>query len=150
MRPRLALHIIDLAVVSGDMIDGTIIVQRRDPDTAAARRAHGALPTVEQFTSAIVGAINAATPADDTVYVGGANYLEKGGRTNLQTRPRQAAPSNTASQTADGSEVSRACGGCSDMRWLLRYEHRIEDSAAAGSLGGVALGGVESIDGADE
>jgi 3-oxoacyl-[acyl-carrier protein] reductase len=84
MRPRLASHNIDLAVVSGDMIDGTIIVrllQRRDPDAAAARRAHGALPTVEQFASAIVGAINAAAPADDTIYVGGADYLEKGGCT---------------------------------------------------------------------
>jgi len=52
-----------LAVVSGDMIDDTII----------ARLLHNAaVPTVERFASAIVGAMSAATAADD---------LEKGGRT---------------------------------------------------------------------
>lgn len=68
---------INFTVVSGDMIDGTIIVrllQRRDPDAVASRRAHGALPTVEQFASAIVAAVNTAVE-DDTIYVGGSDYL---------------------------------------------------------------------------
>lgn len=70
---------IDFTVVSGDMIDGTIIVrllQRRDPDAVEARRAHGALPTVEQFASAIVAAVNTADEID-TVYVGGSDYLKR-------------------------------------------------------------------------
>jgi hypothetical protein len=44
MRPRLASHIIDLGVVSGGMIDATIIVrplQRRHPDAAAAAASLG-------------------------------------------------------------------------------------------------------------
>jgi len=46
---------ITLTVVSGDMIDGTIIVrllQRRDPDAVKARRVHGTLPTVTEFSAA--------------------------------------------------------------------------------------------------
>ncbi|ORA35905.1 SDR family oxidoreductase [Mycobacterium aquaticum] len=68
---------INFTVVSGDMIDGTIIVQllqRRDPTAVESRRAHGALPTVEQFASAIVAAVN-TTVEDDTIYVGGSDYL---------------------------------------------------------------------------
>jgi 3-oxoacyl-[acyl-carrier protein] reductase len=78
MRPELASRGIDLTVVSGDMIDGTIIVRlllRRDPDAVAGRKAHGPLPTVEQFAAAIVGAL-ADTSAEDTIYVGGADYLD--------------------------------------------------------------------------
>lgn len=70
---------INFTVVSGDMIDGTIIVrllQRRDPDAVESRRAHGALPTVAQFASAIVAAVNTAVE-NDTIYVGGSDYLRQ-------------------------------------------------------------------------
>jgi NAD(P)-dependent dehydrogenase (short-subunit alcohol dehydrogenase family) len=68
---------VHLTVVSGDMIDGTIIVrllQRRDPDAVEARRTHAPLPSVDQFAAAIV---NAATTQSQSgiVYVGGADYL---------------------------------------------------------------------------
>lgn len=68
---------IHFTVVSGDMIDGTIIIrllQRRDPGAVDARRAHAPLPTVEEFASAIVGA--ARSPYHPgIVYVGGSDYL---------------------------------------------------------------------------
>lgn len=70
---------IHFTVVSGDMIDGTIIVrllERRDPDAVAARTEHGALPTVEQFATAIAD-VTAVTSTElgHTVYIGGADYL---------------------------------------------------------------------------
>ncbi|MFE6861371.1 SDR family oxidoreductase [Nocardia sp. NPDC057668] len=64
-------------VVSGDMIDGTIIVrllERRDPDAVTARRDHGALPTVEEFATAVADATVATTPPGHTHYVGGADF----------------------------------------------------------------------------
>jgi 3-oxoacyl-[acyl-carrier protein] reductase len=69
---------ITLTVVSGDMIDGTMIIrllQRRDPAAVQERRARAALPTIEEFAAAIVSA--AITPDHDggTVYIGGADYL---------------------------------------------------------------------------
>ncbi|GAB2706837.1 SDR family oxidoreductase [Nocardia thraciensis] len=69
---------IGFTVVSGDMVDGTIIVrllQRRDPEAVAARAEHGPLPTVEEFATAVADATS--TPAENghTVYVGGADYL---------------------------------------------------------------------------
>lgn len=71
-------HQIELVVVSGDMIDGTIIVrllERRDPDATAARRAAaGKLPTVAEFARAIVHAVVDPSP-DETIYVGGHDYL---------------------------------------------------------------------------
>ncbi|KAA0115321.1 SDR family oxidoreductase [Mycolicibacterium sp. P9-22] len=77
-KPALTERGIDLKVVSGDMIDGTIIVRllhRKDPAAVEARRAHTALPTVEEFAAAIVrAALQADVP--DTIYVGGADYLE--------------------------------------------------------------------------
>ncbi|MCB0929109.1 MAG: SDR family oxidoreductase [Mycolicibacterium insubricum] len=78
MQPEFASRDIDFTVVSGDMIEGTIIIrllQRRDPDAVAARRTHGALPTVDQFASAIVEAVNAPT-SSDTIYVGGSDYFD--------------------------------------------------------------------------
>jgi NAD(P)-dependent dehydrogenase (short-subunit alcohol dehydrogenase family) len=66
-----------LTVVSGDMIDGTIIVrllQRRDPDAVKARRVHGTLPTVTEFSGAIVSSVIMPSPPG-IVYVGGADYL---------------------------------------------------------------------------
>ncbi|WP_245662388.1 SDR family oxidoreductase [Nocardia vermiculata] len=79
MAAEFAARGIGFTVVSGDMIEGTIIVrllERRDPDAVAARTEHGALPTVEEFATAIADA-TAATDAGPghTVYVGGADYL---------------------------------------------------------------------------
>lgn len=68
---------VHLTVASGDMVDGTIIVkllQRRAPEEVAARRAHGALPTVNEFAAAIVSAATTQNPSG-IVYVGGADYL---------------------------------------------------------------------------
>ncbi|MDX1871985.1 SDR family oxidoreductase [Mycolicibacterium sp. 120266] len=68
---------IHFTVVSGDMIDGTIIIrllQRRDPGAVDARRAHAPLPTIEEFAAAIAGA--ARSPYHPgIVYVGGSDYL---------------------------------------------------------------------------
>jgi 3-oxoacyl-[acyl-carrier protein] reductase len=78
MRDELLSRGVCVTVVSGDMIDGTIIVrllQRRDPAAVAARRAHGALPTVDEFAAAIVGAVNTPEPTGETIYVGGLDYL---------------------------------------------------------------------------
>ena len=77
MRPTLDAHGVSLVVVSGDMIDGTIIVrllERRDPDAVAARRVHGDLPTIDEFASAIVRATNASMDSGQTIYVGGHDY----------------------------------------------------------------------------
>lgn len=78
MRPLLAKHGIELVVVSGDMIDGTIIVrllERRDPTAVIARReAAGGLPTVIEFAHAVTRAVNEPSPGE-TIYVGGYDYL---------------------------------------------------------------------------
>lgn len=79
MLPELAARGVSLTVVSGDMIDGTIIVrllQRRDPGAVEARRAHGPLPTLDEFALAIAAAAVGPGPAQDTIYVGGADYLD--------------------------------------------------------------------------
>ncbi|MBI3227911.1 MAG: SDR family oxidoreductase [Mycolicibacterium cosmeticum] len=77
MKREFDQHGIHFTVVSGDMIDGTIIIrllQRRDPDAVDARRAYAPLPTVEEFASAIAGA--ARSPHHPgVVYVGGSDYL---------------------------------------------------------------------------
>lgn len=80
LHPELRRHGISLAVVSGDMIDGTIIIrllERRDPAAVAARRSHAELPTVEEFAAAIVEAIDAIDNDFQTIYVGGPDYLER-------------------------------------------------------------------------
>ncbi len=77
--PELQQQQIDLAVVSGDMIDGTIIVrllERRNPDAVAARRDHGALPTIADFAQVVVRASTTAIESGQTFYVGGADYLQ--------------------------------------------------------------------------
>ncbi|RDI64117.1 SDR family oxidoreductase [Nocardia pseudobrasiliensis] len=69
---------IGFTVVSGDMIDGTIIVrllERRDPAAVAARTEHGPLPTIEEFATAVADATTAATEPGATVYIGGVDYL---------------------------------------------------------------------------
>lgn len=78
LHPELRRHGVSLAVVSGDMIDGTIIIrllERRDPAAVAARRAQAKLPTVEEFAAAIVEAIDATDNDFQTTYVGGPDYL---------------------------------------------------------------------------
>lgn len=68
---------IGFVVVSGDMIDGTIIVrllERRDPDAVSTRRDHGTLPTVEEFAAAIADATTVSAESGHTVYVGGADF----------------------------------------------------------------------------
>jgi 3-oxoacyl-[acyl-carrier protein] reductase len=68
---------VHFTVVSGDMIDGTIIVrlrQRRDPEAVEARRTRAELPTVNEFAAAIVNATTTPKPPG-IVYVGGADYL---------------------------------------------------------------------------
>jgi 3-oxoacyl-[acyl-carrier protein] reductase len=79
MRPTLEAKGVALVVISGDMIDGTITVrllERRDPDAVAARRAAAPLPTVSEFASAIVRATQEADRDGQTIYVGGADYLQ--------------------------------------------------------------------------
>ncbi len=69
---------VSFVVVSGDMIEGTIIVRllaRRDPDAVSARQIRGALPTIEEFAGAIVDAALEPATSGDTVYVGGADYV---------------------------------------------------------------------------
>lgn len=65
-------------VVSGDMIDGTIIVrllERRDPASVESRRAAGPLPTVEDFARVIVRAGTESVADGHTYFVGGDDYL---------------------------------------------------------------------------
>ncbi|BDD80791.1 short chain dehydrogenase [Tsukamurella pulmonis] len=69
---------LDLRVVSGDMIEGTIIVrllERRDPAAVEERRSHGPLPTVSEFAAAIASAVDADESVAHTTYVGGSDYL---------------------------------------------------------------------------
>ncbi|MFE5476671.1 SDR family oxidoreductase [Nocardia sp. NPDC056541] len=68
---------VGFTVVSGDMIDGTIIVrllERRDPGSVESRRAAGPLPTVEDFARVIVRAGTDAVADGHTFYVGGHDY----------------------------------------------------------------------------
>ncbi|MCW1821692.1 MULTISPECIES: SDR family oxidoreductase [Mycolicibacterium] len=76
-KPQLAERGITLKVVSGDMIDGTIIVrllQRRDPAAVEARRSRAVLPSVDEFATEIARAASVSSHPD-TAYVGGADYL---------------------------------------------------------------------------
>jgi NAD(P)-dependent dehydrogenase (short-subunit alcohol dehydrogenase family) len=78
MIPELSDRGIGLVVVSGDMIDGTIIVrllERRNPHAVDERREHGPLPTVEEFGRAVADATRSNNITGDTIYVGGSDYL---------------------------------------------------------------------------
>ena len=64
-----------LAVVSGDMIEGTItpkLLERTQRGLIEMRRGQaGALPTVHEFAAAIVdAAADASRPSGDTIFVG--------------------------------------------------------------------------------
>lgn len=77
MRSAFSRAGIHFTVVSGDMIDGTIIVrllERRDPGAVEARRSSAELPTVHEFAAAIVNATTIPNPSG-IVYVGGADCL---------------------------------------------------------------------------
>ncbi|APA99501.1 SDR family oxidoreductase [Nocardia seriolae] len=81
---------IGFTVVSGDMIDGTIIVrllERRDPDAVTARRDHGDLPTVEEFATAVADATALDAPLGHTVYVGGQDYVSDATAAPATARP---------------------------------------------------------------
>jgi len=70
---------IGFTVVSGDMIDGTIIVrllERRDPSAVDVRRSVAPLPTVQQFATAIADAVT-GLDRRAIVYVGGSDYLQR-------------------------------------------------------------------------
>lgn len=70
-------HEIDLAVVSGDMIEGTITVkllERIEPGTMAGRLNQvDRIPTVAEFAAEITAAALGQLPTA-SVYVGGADY----------------------------------------------------------------------------
>ncbi|WP_433575809.1 SDR family oxidoreductase [Nocardia brasiliensis] len=82
MIPALAARNIPLHIVSGDMIDGTIIVQlleRRNPDAVSARREQAPLPTVAEFATAVAEATTSTAESGHTSYVGGPDYLADAG-----------------------------------------------------------------------
>lgn len=78
LMPRLGEHGLDLVVVSGDLIDGTItpkLLDRRRPGVIAQRREEaGRLPTTEEFAVAIVEAVSAPHTSGDTVFVGSTEW----------------------------------------------------------------------------
>lgn len=73
--PALAARGVRLAVVSGDVIEGTItprLLERSQPGAIADRRIQvGALPTIAEFARAIVDtAVDHTLPSGHTVFVG--------------------------------------------------------------------------------
>ena len=73
-RAELAKFGIHLAIVSGDMIEGTItprLLERMDRGTTQARRDRaGPLPTVAEFAKAIADAATEQHLSGDTIFVG--------------------------------------------------------------------------------
>lgn len=75
---QLAHKDIGLSVVSGDIIDDTIIVrllERQDRAAVESRRSHGPLPTVDDFAAAIADEACTATKVARTLFIGGSDYL---------------------------------------------------------------------------
>lgn len=76
---ELAQRGVDLSVVSGDMIDGSIVVrllERRDQKAVDARRNVAQLPTVDEFARAVSDEATRRGPESSrTVFVGGGDYL---------------------------------------------------------------------------
>lgn len=76
--PELVRAEVGLSVVSGDMIEGTIIVrllERRDPDAVGMRRRAVDLPSVEEFAEAIANEAVRSDLSPRTLFVGGSDYL---------------------------------------------------------------------------
>jgi 3-oxoacyl-[acyl-carrier protein] reductase len=77
--PKLTIQGITLAVVSGDLIEGTItpkLMERASKGLIEERREQaGVLPTVEVFAAAIVNAsTNAGLTSGETIYVGSTDW----------------------------------------------------------------------------
>lgn len=69
---------VGLSVVSGDMIEGTIIVrllERRAPSAVGSRRQAVGLPSVEDFAEAIANEAVRSDLSPRTLFVGGSDYL---------------------------------------------------------------------------
>lgn len=76
--PELVRAEVGLSVVSGDMIEGTIIVrllERRDPAAVEARRHELDLRSVEEFAEAIAHEAVRSDLSPRTLFVGGSDYL---------------------------------------------------------------------------
>ncbi len=79
MVPELSQLGIRLAVVSGDLIEGTVtpkLLQRQSPGLIEQRRLEaGSLPDVEEFAAAIVAAaVHAEYASGETIYVGSTEW----------------------------------------------------------------------------
>lgn len=77
--PALTRSGVGLSIVSGDMIEGTIIVrllERRDPDAVGKRRDAAGLPSIEEFAEAIAEESVRSDIVPRTVFVGGSDYLQ--------------------------------------------------------------------------
>jgi len=75
---ELAATGVGLSVVSGDMIEGTMIVRllhRRNPGAVDERRDLGPLPTITEFAAAVADEVEQQSPVARTVFVGGNDYL---------------------------------------------------------------------------
>ncbi len=76
--PKLVRAEVGLSVVSGDMIEGTMIVrllERRDPAAVGVRRQAVDLPSVEEFAEAIANEAVRSDLSPRTLFVGGSDYL---------------------------------------------------------------------------
>lgn len=71
-------HPVELAVISGNMIEGTITVkllERIEPGTVVGRlQQAGSIPTIAEFAAEITAAAVGPLP-ENTIYVGGSDYL---------------------------------------------------------------------------
>jgi hypothetical protein len=79
MIPELSDRGIELIVVSGDLLDGSItpkLLNRMRPGVIEQRREEaGSLPTVEDFAAEVVdAALNVDLKSGDTVYVGSTEW----------------------------------------------------------------------------
>lgn len=77
-RGELAANGIGLSVVSGDMIEGTMIVRllhRRNPGAVDERRDLGPLPTTAEFAAVVSDETEQRSLVARTIFVGGSDYL---------------------------------------------------------------------------
>lgn len=77
--PELKSNGVDLVVVSGDMIEGTItatLLERANPGAIDSRKeSAGKLYNVEEFAAEVVSAAVETVPANNTRYVGDVSYF---------------------------------------------------------------------------